>query len=584
MARLKQVPDHIAKTPRKAGEGISAIGVRGKWPIGDLFHARLAAIYIKSPSNARHREQVLRSLEYHYPEYNWRAYVGAGAGRMAANPMRRNGVFDPSKLKAIYLAGGPGSGKSFTASSLFDIPRGHVVVTSAQGLKVVNSDPAFEYFLRKEGIDPKALATMTPQEFAAVTEGEDSPRGRAKAVKKKQAARWEAERLGLVIDGTGDEYEKVAKEKARLEALGYDTYMVFVNTSLPVAMARNRARARSLPDEIVVTIWNAVQQNLGKYQQLFGPENMVIVDNTVYGPVPDHIQRAVARFLRAPVRNRIGRAWEEAELAKRKRTNPSGLVTALVGAGGFVAGTYAEASFGLSKQFTKVGRESWKASQAAVKAVRERRMPRLPSKPKATVKTVHDFKPSARLEKMRRDYDAVDAKKKRVPFANKAERAALESRLDDMMDEIDALTVQEMQMQGIRTNPAERNKWVRYSDSRDGYVLDPNGKIYSYEAMGLGTAEVFKMPKSAYNEAAWYIDVYYDRADVTDHSVREARSTLNEAKKRAIEMLVHPPNLFRRNVAQGNQMPQTVIVRMNGRQLSREDARKFHLAFGGKRR
>ena len=580
MARLEKVPDHIVKTPRMAGEAISAIGVKGKWPIGDLFHARLAAIYIKSPSHATKREQVLRSLERYYPDYNWRAYVGAGAGQMAANPMRRNGVYDPSKLKAIYLAGGPGSGKSFTASSLFDIPRGHVVVTSAQGLKVVNSDPAFEFFLRKEGIDPKSLATMSPQQFAAVTEGEDSPRGRAKAVKKKQAARWEAERLGLVIDGTGDEYEKVAKEKARLEALGYDTYMVFVNTSLPVAMARNRARARSLPDDIVVTIWNAVQQNLGKYQQLFGAENMVIVDNTVYGPVPDHIQRAVARFLRAPVRSRIGRAWVEAELAKRKRFNPSGLTTALVGAGGFVAGTYAEAAFGLSKQFTAAGRESWKASQEAIRAVRERRMPRLPKR--EAPKKKQEYVQSARIDKMVEDYYAYEDKKKAVPFKDKAKRQQMEKRLSAMWDAIQDARSEEMAT--MKSNPAALNKWVRFSDTRDGYVPDPNGNIYSYEATGLGTAEVFKMPKSAYNEAAWYIDVYYDRADVTDHSVREARPTLNEAKKRAIEMLVHPPNLFRRNVAQGNQMPQSILVRMNGRPLSKDEQRKFHGAFGGKRR
>lgn len=38
-----------------------------------------------------------------------------------------------------------------------------------------------------------------------------------------------------------------------------------------------------------------------------------------------------------------------------RRSNPGGLVTALVGAAGFVAGTYAEAEFGLSKQFTRSG-------------------------------------------------------------------------------------------------------------------------------------------------------------------------------------------------------------------------------------
>lgn len=89
-ARKMPVPEHVAKTSRKKAEGISAIGVRGQWPIGDLFHARLAAIYIKSPSHKAKKTKVLRALEHYYPEYDWRAFVGAPAARRArrrvANP------------------------------------------------------------------------------------------------------------------------------------------------------------------------------------------------------------------------------------------------------------------------------------------------------------------------------------------------------------------------------------------------------------------------------------------------------------------------------------------------------------------
>jgi len=88
----KKVPEHIEKTPRKAATRISAIGKKGKWPIGDLYHARLALIYVMSPSNAKVREKVISSVEKHYPEYDWRGWLAKKEKalekkhRAAANP------------------------------------------------------------------------------------------------------------------------------------------------------------------------------------------------------------------------------------------------------------------------------------------------------------------------------------------------------------------------------------------------------------------------------------------------------------------------------------------------------------------
>ena len=45
--------------------------------------------------------------------------------------------------------------------------------------------------------------------------------------------------------------------------LGYDTYMIYVNTSLDVALERNAMRPRSIPTPIVTKSWNDVQKNLG---------------------------------------------------------------------------------------------------------------------------------------------------------------------------------------------------------------------------------------------------------------------------------------------------------------------------------
>jgi predicted kinase len=114
----------------------------------------------------------------------------------------------------------------------------------------------------------------------------------------------------MIIDGTGHEYGKIAKNKKHAEDLGYDTYMVFVNTSLEVAKERNQARDRVLPDDLLEKSWNDVQNNLGKFQNLFGG-NFRIVDNTVYRPIAKDVQKAVNTFVRKPIYNKIGQKWIE---------------------------------------------------------------------------------------------------------------------------------------------------------------------------------------------------------------------------------------------------------------------------------
>ena len=52
--------------------------------------------------------------------------------------------------------------------------------------------------------------------------------------------------------------------------MGYSCMMVFVNTSLDVAQERNLQRERTLKPEEVSRMWNDVQNNMMKFQQLFG--------------------------------------------------------------------------------------------------------------------------------------------------------------------------------------------------------------------------------------------------------------------------------------------------------------------------
>ena len=241
------------------------------------------------------------------------------------------GVDDPGVLKCVFMAGGPGSGKSYIANEIFGV--GHKVVSSvaASGLKLVNSDPAFEKGLKDNGINPKDLGRIEKEEpelWNMITaKSKTSIRGKAKELSDKQKAFYEAGRLGMIIDGTGDEVTKIREKKDHAESLGYDCYMVFVNTSLEVALKRNAERDRTLPEDLVKKIWKDCQNNLGAFQGMFG-SNFIIVDNTSYSknvykstnkktgtvstydkPIAANIQKSIDQFLRKPIYNPIGKKW-----------------------------------------------------------------------------------------------------------------------------------------------------------------------------------------------------------------------------------------------------------------------------------
>lgn len=135
------------------------------------------------------------------------------------------GPNDPHIFKAVFLAGGPGSGKSYVARDLLQ----------GTGLKPLNSDDVYEYLARKNNMD------LSDPEVVGSPQGQEI-RDRAKEITKTREDLYLDGRLGLVIDGTGKDVAKVSKSKNELNELGYDTMMLFVNTSEEVAQQRNSSR------------------------------------------------------------------------------------------------------------------------------------------------------------------------------------------------------------------------------------------------------------------------------------------------------------------------------------------------------
>ena len=226
------------------------------------------------------------------------------------------GVFDPNIFKAIFLAGGPGSGKSYVAGK----------TTVGFGLKLVNSDETLERLLKKHNI-PLDFTTLTPDQTAK----KDMLRTRAKELtfgqmkvksfKGKGALDlYIAGRLGLVIDGTGKDFDDIHRQASYLKKMGYDTYMIFVNTSEQVAQQRNLERPRKLRPEKVKEFWLSVQQNIGKFQAYFRPSNFIVVDNNKAGEdVFKQVSKRIRKLVGKKVTNPIAQQWIAFQMQSRKR-------------------------------------------------------------------------------------------------------------------------------------------------------------------------------------------------------------------------------------------------------------------------
>jgi hypothetical protein len=197
------------------------------------------------------------------------------------------------------------------------------------GLREINSDTAFEFLMKKNNLDP-----MMPEKERVERE---IVRGRAKNITSKKEINSLTGRLGLIVNGTADDLEKIKTVKAELEDLGYDTMMVFVNTSDEVSKQRNfergQAGVRKVPDgtdeqgkpdgsqNIRKEKWDLAQKNLGAFMNLFGKDNFTVIDNTAdtRKVTPEQkekieadfnrVRRMTMQFAQAPLKNKRGKDW-----------------------------------------------------------------------------------------------------------------------------------------------------------------------------------------------------------------------------------------------------------------------------------
>ena len=202
----------------------------------------------------------------------------------------------PPKPKAIYMAGGPGSGKSTVLKGL--------------GLKgempIINADAQYEAGLKSAGLSlggkPEVYTRIKKLQAELETNPDDEEKqaelasekekmsqyakifNKAQASKKVDIKKYsdpaDGDSQNFVVDGTAGNYKEMVREKERLEAKGYDVAMVFVDLDIDTAIERNRARGkpdpktgipgRQLLDRELISSHEAVKKNKEAYESLFG--------------------------------------------------------------------------------------------------------------------------------------------------------------------------------------------------------------------------------------------------------------------------------------------------------------------------
>jgi cytidyltransferase-like protein len=144
-------------------------------------------------------------------------------------------------FKAIFVTGGPGSGKDIIIREA--IPESRAVE--------LNSNQAYDYLADKQKLSEKT------NDF------------------RREAIR---NRGPLIINGPADSIEKINHIKEELEDLGYSTMMVFVNTTNEVSQERNTKLSRMMVESIRYDKWSQAQKNKQLFSESF--DKFIQVDNT----------------------------------------------------------------------------------------------------------------------------------------------------------------------------------------------------------------------------------------------------------------------------------------------------------------
>jgi dephospho-CoA kinase len=218
------------------------------------------------------------------------------------------GIEDKGILKAVFLAGSPGAGKSYTIGKISD---------GSIEPRIVNTDKFFEFLSNKIKVK---LDTLSGAENAWSFASD-----KTKYLTTASLSQYLNSMLPLVIDGTSSNSNNLLMRVGILESLGYDVAMVYVKTDLETAIKRVQARDRKVPEEFITKVFNEMIESEEFYRGKF--THFVEINNNDGELTNDAIIAAFKKmrsFYSAPVKNPVGkRIVEQLRDGKQKYLVPS---------------------------------------------------------------------------------------------------------------------------------------------------------------------------------------------------------------------------------------------------------------------
>jgi predicted kinase len=157
--------------------------------------------------------------------------------------MGMNESVDRGMFKAIFVSGGPGSGKDIVIREAI---AEHKIVE-------LNFIQAQDYLADKQKLSEKT------NDF------------------RREAIR---SRGPLIVNGPADDTDRISYIKEELEELGYETMLVFVNTTNEVSKERNSLLSRMMVESVRQDKWLKSQKNTKYFNETF---NKFISFVTYYG-------------------------------------------------------------------------------------------------------------------------------------------------------------------------------------------------------------------------------------------------------------------------------------------------------------
>lgn len=197
---------------------------------------------------------------------------------------------DKGIFKAVFMAGTPGAGKTYTMKKVSD---------GSLSPRVVNTDKMYEFLAKSKNID--------------IGKGSDKDSLRwvldkSKELTKAQLAMYLNSMLPLFVDGTSSNINNLLHRIGILEFFGYDVGMVWVDTDIDVAIERAAKRDRHVPEEVIHRIYDAADENKQYYKGKFNFFHEIKnghgeLDNAAV----EEAFRKVKGFFTADIKNPIGK-------------------------------------------------------------------------------------------------------------------------------------------------------------------------------------------------------------------------------------------------------------------------------------